>query len=236
MPEEEKKPILKNIVDEYMSRASGVKELCKRCLSTERWGGSVVLMVVDAAFTSIGMNYFTTVITKVEEFNNRFVLKGKFTNLEGLAKANLAELQEVWKNKRSWMLAKDVASYITSTYHCEDRKAFRTWALNSTLEGWENDPIGKIKGTGIVTFQYLRMMGGVDTVMPDKIVKRVLNEIFAKAKLETFDDNLVFVKKAEEVAISCGYKPIEFCWMTWLIQQEGNMMKQEKYSSIVKKI
>ncbi len=26
-------------------------------------------MVVDAAFTSIGLNYFTTVVPKVEEFN-----------------------------------------------------------------------------------------------------------------------------------------------------------------------
>jgi hypothetical protein len=34
------------------------------------------------------------------------------------------------------------------------------------LKWWE-DPVGSIKGVGLVTFQYLRMMGGVDTVMPD---------------------------------------------------------------------
>ncbi len=31
-------------------------------------------MVVDAAFTSIGLNYFTVVVPKVEEFNKNFAL------------------------------------------------------------------------------------------------------------------------------------------------------------------
>jgi hypothetical protein len=30
-------------------------------------------MVVDAAFTSIGLNYFTAVVLKVEEFNKKFI-------------------------------------------------------------------------------------------------------------------------------------------------------------------
>jgi hypothetical protein len=60
---------LQEIVDSYMQKVIGLKEHCDRCLKTERWGGSVVLMVVDAAFTSIGLNYFTAVVPKVEEFN-----------------------------------------------------------------------------------------------------------------------------------------------------------------------
>ena len=45
---------LQKIVDSYMQKVSGLKEHYDRCLKTERWGGSVVLMVVDVAFTSIG--------------------------------------------------------------------------------------------------------------------------------------------------------------------------------------
>ena len=41
---------------------------CSRCLRGERWGGCVVLIVVDAAYTSIGLNYFTAVVPKVEGF------------------------------------------------------------------------------------------------------------------------------------------------------------------------
>lgn len=79
-----------------MQKVSGLKEHCDRCLRTERWGGSVVLMVVDAAFTSIGLNYFTAVVPKLEEFSKRFVESGKNKNLRDLAEADVNELRKVW--------------------------------------------------------------------------------------------------------------------------------------------
>jgi len=74
--------MLREIVASYMEKVSGLREYCERCLRTERWGSSVVLMVVDAAFTSIGLNYFTAVVPKVEEFNKKFIENGKIKNLE----------------------------------------------------------------------------------------------------------------------------------------------------------
>jgi hypothetical protein len=226
---------LQEIVDSYMQKVIGLKEHCDKCLKTERWGGSVVLMVVDAAFTSIGLNYFTAVVPKVEEFNKKFVESKKINNLKELANANIEELRTVWKNKRSWNIAKEIASYL-STLSNDGKIALRFWASNAKLENWKEDPIGRIKGVGIVTFQYLRMMGGIDTVMPDKIVKRVINEILVKAGLEPVNDDMKFIRKAEEVALACGYRPIELCWMTWLIQPEGKLMRMEKYSKILLKI
>ncbi|MEM1558290.1 MAG: hypothetical protein QXG12_06830, partial [Thermoproteota archaeon] len=83
---------------------------------------------------------------------------------------------------------------------------------NAKLERWGEGLIERIKGLDLITFQYLRMMGGIDTVMPDKIVKRVINEILIKAGLELVnDDDMEFIKRAEEVALTCGYKPIELC-------------------------
>lgn len=227
--------MLKEIVASYMEKVSGLREYCERCLRTERWGGSVVLMVVDAAFTSIGLNYFTAVVPKVKEFNRRFVESGKIRNLKDLAKADANELRTVWKNMRSWTTAREIASYL-STLSEDDKLALRTWAKNARLESWREDPIGRIKGVGLITFQYLRMMGGIDTVMPDKIVKRVINEILVKAGLEPVNDNIKFIKKAEEVALASGYRPIELCWMTWLIQPEGKMIRMDKYSNMLSKI
>jgi len=227
--------LLKSIVDNYMHKVSGLKEHCDRCLRTERWGGSVVLMVVDAAFTSIGLNYFTAVVPKVEEFNRKFVETRRIRNLKELAKADMNELRKVWRNKRSWSIAKDIASYLSNLSE-DDKLALRTWARNANLQGWREDPIGRIKGVGLITFQYLRMMGGIDTVMPDKIVKRVINEILVKAGLEPVNDDMEFIKKTEELALTCGYRPIELCWMTWLIQPEGKMMRMDKYSEILPKI
>jgi len=226
--------LLKEIVDGYMRKVSGLEEHCDRCLKTERWGGSVVLMVVDAAFTSIGLNYFTAVVSKVQEFENRFVESGRIRNLRELADADIDELRSVWRNERSWTLAKDVASYLSMVG--DDRIGLRSWARDASLQNWRQDPIGKIKGVGLVTFQYLRMMGGVDTVMPDKIVKRVINEILEKAGLGRVNDDIEFVKKAEEIALGSGYRPIELCWMTWLVQPEGKMLRMEKYSKILPEI
>jgi hypothetical protein len=103
---------------------------------------------------------------------------------------------------------------------------------------WRTGGIGiiRIKGVGIVTFQYLRMMGGIDTVMPDKIVKRVINGILREAGMEPVEDDIEFIRKAENIAISCGYRPIELCWMTWLVQQEGKKMRMEKYSDLLQNI
>ena len=75
--------MLKRIVDGYIRRVSGIEEHCDRCLRTERWGASVVLMVVDAAFTSIGLNYFTAVVPKVVEFDEKFVESGRIRELRG---------------------------------------------------------------------------------------------------------------------------------------------------------
>lgn len=228
-------PSLKEIVDSYMQKVSGLKEHCERCLRTERWGGSVVLMVVDAAFTSIGLNYFTAVVPKVEEFNRKFVAKGRIKSLRELADADIEELRSVWKNKRSWLVAKDVAAYL-STLDSNDRLALRKWARSADLEEWRENPVGKIKGVGLITYQYLRMMGGVDTVMPDKIVKRVINEILIKAGWEPVNEDIKFIRTAEEIAVKCGYRPIELCWMTWLVQSEGDRTRMEKYSHLLSKI
>jgi hypothetical protein len=226
--------LLKRTVDSYMQKVSGIEEHCDRCLKTERWGGSVVLMVVDAAFTSIGLNYFTAVVPKVMEFNKKFVENGTIRNLKDLAKADVNELRNVWRNKRSWIIARDIASHLSTMG--DDKSALRTWARNADLKNWRKDSIGTIKGVGLITFQYLRMMGGVDTVMPDKIVKRVINEILEKAGCEPVSDDMEFVKKAEEVALTCGYKPIQLCWMTWLVQPEGKTLRMKKYSDILSRI
>jgi len=128
-------------------------------------------------------------------------------------------------------MAKDIVFHLFKQY--DDRTVFRNWAINSKLENWEADLIGKINGVGLVTFQYLRMMGGIDTVMPDKIVKRVINQILEKAGEKPVFDNLAFIKKTEEIALLCGYRPIELCWMAWMVQPEGKKMRMDKYSGFL---
>ena len=230
---------LKDVVDRYMAQVPEVREYCQRCLRTERWDGNVVTMVMDAAFTSIGLNYFQSVVPKVEEFRQKFVQPGRVRTLEDLPLVNDDELERIWKNKRSWHMAKSVASFlarIKRERRLDDRQAFISWAKHARLDDWEKDPIGQIKGVGINTFQYLRMMGGIDTVMPDKIVKRVIAGILAEAGKEMPPTDINFVQVVEQMGKDTGYKPIELCWMTWLIQSEAGLSRIEKYSSLLHRI
>jgi hypothetical protein len=230
---------LKDAVDSYMQQVPEVSEYCQRCLKTERWHGNIVLMVVDAAFTSIGLNYFQSVVPKVEKFRQEFVETGRIGTVGDLAAADDGELEKIWRNKRSWQMAKSVASYLAGIKKdkgLNDRQAFIYWAENARLDDWEKDPVGEIKGVGINSFQYLRMMGGIDTVMPDKIVKRVIAEILAKANMEMPSTDIGFVRLMEEMAPEVGYRAIELCWMTWLIQSEAGMSRMEKYASLLPKI
>ncbi|MGB9636579.1 MAG: hypothetical protein ACPL1Y_04965 [Thermoplasmata archaeon] len=226
---------LKAVLDEYMEKVVGLKEHCERCLNTARWHGNVVLMVVDAAFTSIGLNYFTAVVPKVKEFDKKFVVSERIKNLRDLSHTDINELEKVWKNKRSWRIAKEIGTYL-SNLDDDDRAALRKWGKESTLEHWEKDGIGRICGVGLVTYQYLRMMGGVDTVMPDKIVKRVVNEILVKGGRPPVENDIEFVKETERLARECGYRPIEVCWMTWLVQEEGRKLRMEKYRDLLVEI
>ena len=227
---------LKLVVDEYMAKVSGLDQFCERCLATRRWGGSVVTMIVDAAFTSIGLAYFTSVVPKVELFRQRFLETEEIVGAQGLAAADVEGLLEVWRNRRSWDVARGVARHLSSLNLESDLAAFRSWADHSRLENWRQNPIGSIRGVGLVTYQYLRMMGGVDTVMPDKIVKRVVNEMLRKAGMKQVTDDYEFIETAEELAAHCGYRPIEVCWMTWLVQPEGKLMRMDKYRRLLGEI
>lgn len=232
---------IKKVVDSYMEKVPEVRDYCSRCLRAERWNGSVVLMIVDASFTSLGLNYFQAVVPKVEEFRKRFVENGEIKTVEDLAMASakIENLRTVWKNRRSWEVAKAIAFYlaeIKKEKKLDDRHAFIYWARKSKLENWEKDPVGKIKGVGINTFQYLRMMAGIDTVMPDKIVKKVIEKMFREAGLNILGNDFDFIKKVENIAKETDYKAIELCWMTWLIQSEAGLIRIKKYADVLPKI
>ena len=223
-----------------MSRTTGLRKHCARCLETRRWGGSVVLMVVDAAFTSIGLNYFTAVVPNVVKFEKELLATGKVRTLEDISLLGLDQVQSIWRNRRSWQMANKVASYLQELAvadSLDERGALRCWAAKACLERWQEDPIGEINGVGITTFQYLRMMGGIDTAMPDKIVRRVVRQILDESRLAMpTEKDLELVNTIDRMAVLSGYRPIEICWMTWLIQTEGKVIRMEKYRQLLDRI
>jgi hypothetical protein len=231
--------MLKRIVDSYMRRVPMVHEHCDRCLASARWDGDALLMVVDAAFDSIGLNYFRSVVPKVQLFNRQYVETGTIRSMEDLACCDDPGLLGIWRTRRSWKVAREIAAYLArlkKVHRFDDRGALMRWAADAPLVGWEKDPVGRVNGVGINTYQYLRMMGGVDTVMPDKIVKRVIHEILGKAGIALPETDTDFVSLVEKLAPQTGYRAIELCWMTWLVQSEAGLSRTEKYAALLPKI
>ena len=58
----------------------------------------------------------------VEEFNKKFIENEKIKSLKDLTEVDIDESRKVWRNKRSWIIAKNIASYL-STLSEDDKKA-----------------------------------------------------------------------------------------------------------------
>lgn len=215
---------LREILESSISKIPKLKEIVNRCLNSERWNGSVKLMILDAAITSTGVNYFQVVVPKLRLFEREFIESGQLKTLSDLSNFNYERAYHIWKNRRSWNMALEVARYL-SILSNDSRTALREWAKKATLEGWSDNPIGKIKGVGLVTYQYLRMMGGVDTIMPDKIVKRVINSIFSQARIEQVWSDMEFIRKVEKLSNELGFRATELCFMTWFVGKEERALE-----------
>ena len=205
-------------IRETLEKYPEISEFSRKCLDSRRYDSNVVLMIVDAALTSSGLNYFGVVVPKVLAFKSEF----KMDKLDEFLKLKTDELLKLWKNERCWNVAFGVAKRLLNFGN--DVGALRSWAKNSSLENWkENMPV---KGVGINTYQYLRMMGGVDTVMPDRIVKR-------EVKIDAKDD-LDFIVKAERLARENKILATELCFAAWIAQYDDE--KAEKYLKLLKNI
>ncbi|MDT2565842.1 hypothetical protein [Enterococcus avium] len=61
----------------------------------------------------------------------------------------------------------------------DDLKAMKKWAEETDFTK-KDDPIFKIKGIGIATFQYLRILSGAQTCKPDVHIKNFLNDVLGR--------------------------------------------------------
>ena len=197
-------------------------------------------MIVDAAFMSIGLNYFTAVVPGVAKYEQEMLAGRAPDSLSALSCVRYESVADIWKNRRSWEMAKGVAGCLSghgAGTADSDAAALRAWAARTSLESWASDAVGMVKGVGINTYQYLRMMGGINTSMPDKIVRRVIARITEEAVLPLpTKGDLELVDTIALIGRVTGHQPIELCWMTWMIQPEGKTMRMDKYRDLLQRI
>ena len=210
---------LKFIINRYVKSAPEARLYSEQCLTVSRWDGNIVLIIMDAAFTSTGLHYFHAVVPGLNRFKTSYIDTQKVQSIEDVCILDTEGMMNIWSNIRAWNVAISTATILSKlkqNEHLSDKEAFKCWAYKSNLQNWRDDPVAKINGVGINTFQYLRMMGGIDTVMPDRIVKRVFTEIMKEANLEFPSTDIEFILTVEQIARRTGYKATELCWMTWL--------------------
>ena len=194
------------------------KEYEIKCVSGEIWDGNAVLMVVDAALTSIGINYFKLVVPLVEKFHVQYVKTGQIISFENLSKLSPEDgrLRGIINNKRAWSVGINICKELNKIR--EDNKlssdfdALKIWAEKANYEKWREDMIGKIKGVGLTTFQYLRLQAGMNTTVPDRMIRSVAEKEFSIKATDSID----FIKKMESYSTEVGFSQILFCWAAWL--------------------
>ena len=194
-------------------------------------------MVVDAAFMSIGLNYFVSVVPAVAAYEARMQRGEVPQKLKDLSTISYDLVAGIWKNRRSWDVARSVAGQLATASQEDDRSALREWAAQAPVVGWQSEPLGKVSGVGITTYQYLRMMGGVDTSMPDKIVRRVIAGLLRDAQVDLpVSGDLELIDTIDLIARNTGYRAIDLCWMTWMVQSEGKLVRMAKYRELLQRI
>jgi len=131
-------------------------------------------------------------------------------------------------NERCWRAAVEICKVLNQIKRNNGLKsdfaALRSWAERADYENWKEDLVGEIQGVGLVTFQYLRMQAGVDTTMPDKIVKRMMERDFG---IKTKDD-IEFIRRMEALSREIMYSQTLICWAIWLKESDINTSGWEK--------
>lgn len=70
--------------------------------------------------------------------------------------------------------------------------------------------------------------------MPDKVVRKVIEQILEESETKMpAKGDIELVRTIDRIASISGYKSIEICWMTWLIQSEGEIIRMEKYRDVL---
>lgn len=203
---------------EYLKHAEKFRNL-------DRWTGpDPVLLIVDAAGSASGLNYADIVKPNVEEFRREFVDTGKVESL-----ADLAELEDDPEFEEKFTIGRpnivyDVPQNLLKEYDSrrDDLEILKEWAETADPESYRSDPVGRVGGIGLATFQYLRMLAGAETVKPDIQVRRFVEELeeeYTWDGLET-DSALDLINSCQWLADHSSYSMLEIDQIAWWTNSE----------------
>jgi hypothetical protein len=210
---------LTSFVDAYASEVDYAAH-AEKFLTCTRWtGDNPVLLLADAAGTTTGQSYFTHVKPSVEAFQNEFIDTGRVDSLETLSALDQddPELTHIFEATRKRRVLIEAAEVLANWTGHTDLDRLQTWAKQADPYAISTDPIGQIRGVGLRTFQFLRMIAGVDTVKPDIQVQRFVTAIADATDRPQLDasNDMAVLESCERIAAQTGYRMIELDQIAW---------------------
>lgn len=192
----------------------------EKFLELDRWtGDNPLLLLADAAGTTTGQNYFTHVKPAVEAFQTHFLDSDRVTSFAELASLNQenSSLQQIFEAKRKRRVLVTGADILSDIDAETDLARLQQWAHSADPYNYSMDSFGSINGVGLRTFQYLRMIAGIDTVKPDIQVQRfiqALADATGQSRLDPSRDQTV-LESCEWLAEATDYRMIELDQIAW---------------------
>lgn len=189
-------------------------------LQLNRWtGDDPLLLLADATGTTTGQNYFAQVKPSVEAFQEKFLDTGRISSFAELATLDPQEqsLKRIFEAQRKRRVLVTGADVFTNIEAEDDLERLQQWACDADPNNYSEDPFGRITGVGLRTFQYLRMIGGIDTVKPDIQVQRfieALAELTGDPHLDPSTDQSV-LESCQWLADETDYRMVEIDQIAW---------------------
>jgi hypothetical protein len=210
---------LRNRIDEF-AQGSDYKQNAEKFLNLDRWtGDDPILMLADAAGTTTGQNYFKQVKPSVEAFRDAFLKTGRIDSMDSLSKLDPDDdvLTGIFGANRKRRVLIEGAGVFADMPGDTELHRLQRWARNTDPLQYSVDPFGQINGVGLRTFQYLRMVAGIDTVKPDIQVKRfveALAETTHHSNLDPSSDQTV-LESCQWISSQTDYRMIELDQIAW---------------------
>lgn len=177
-----------------------------------------VLILVDAVL-SINRNYNSFVKPRIELIKK----SGISTLKEFLEKIKNGEFNKIWNYdhpERMETLKKLTERFLWSKKYLNvksDLEVLKSWARKSTVNDYQRF---KVRGIGFTTYQYLRLLCGVDTTKPDIWLKRAVKEGTGKNLSEV---NIVWL--VEETAKRLKLEARRLDYALWNFYSSKNKSK-----------
>lgn len=181
------------------------------------------LCLIDAIL-SINRNYKNFVLPRVEQFKKEYNYITKLNQLLDLIQSmtksefakNILKYNDIRRVYLLIELIQKLQKIINETGKNEKEiLAVRKWMIKNGVYGYKNL---NVKGIGIATYQYLRMLLGIDTVKPDVHIKRFLEKILNRKLKEEY-----CIKLLESIAKKMNIPSISLDHAIWKKSSSKNL-------------